>query len=1249
MSQFCHLHCHSEYSLLDGMSRLEDMVKRAKALNQPAIALTDHGVMFGAIEFYRAAKKHDVKPIMGVEAYLAPRGMNDRDPQLDRQRYHMLLLAENFQGYQNLLHLSSVAQLEGFYGRPRIDKAALAAHSEGIIATTGCLAAEVPRTLINKGEQAAYESLKWYLDLFGRDRFFLELQPHDIPELRQVNGVLLNWARKHQIGLVATNDVHYVRKEDADPHDVLLCIQTRESLANPNRMTLSPKGSYYITSDEEMSELFRGLDEALIRESFHNTLMIAERCNVSLEHDGYHLPNFPLPAGKDAEAYLRELVEKGLTERYGPRRPREDAELRERVERELSVIHNMGFDTYFLVVWDICDYAAKNDIWWNVRGSGAGSVVAYALRITNIDPIKNDLIFERFLNPARTSMPDIDIDFPDDRRSEMIEYTVQRYGSDKVAAIITFGTLGARAAVRDVGRVFDMPLTEVDRVARIVPNVPGKPVTLEGLLTEEKVQAEWPVESAELLRVYEQEPEVRSLLDTAMKLEGQTRHASTHAAGIVLTDRPIVEYAPLHRPTKGDDSGPIQQVVQFDMGIVESIGLLKVDFLGLATLSIMRRACELIEERHGIALDLNTIPYERDHADAEADKPIREAFELIQSGRTVGIFQVEGAGMRRMLQEMRPSEFEHIIAAISLYRPGPMEQIPNYIARMHGNQAEEYLHPILKPILKNTYAIIVYQEQIMRIAVEVAGYTEAEADLMRRAVSKKKEKEIERHKAIFVKGAQERGIAQGTAEKIYGQIEYFARYGFNKAHAADYAVITVQTAYLKRHYPVEYLCAMLEVEFDDSAKVPVFITECRRLGIDVLPPDINRSGAKFAIEPNPAHSDLPESDHRHWAIRVGLGTIKNVGLGAVEMVLAEREANGPFASLDDFCERVDLRQMNRRVLECLAKVGSFDGLASTVVAENPRETVLAILDRMMGISGQTHEAADVGQISMFELLGGVGMQARNSVLSPLPALGHVNPKQRLMDEKELLGVYLSDHPLQQVAEEVGRRVTCFCGEIGQEHVQQQVVIAGLLTSIRTITTKKGDPMAFIKLEDLQGTIEAVIFPRTYEQARELLVEDAILLVRGKVEERDDRYSLLADVVRLYEPNQEQDEEESLLSPFQFQPSAPPPMPEAPPPAPPTEGALLDAMTYQVTLSLHHTANATQDVARLQRAINALRGNPGSDSVQLRYNSADRGTVLINFPKLSINWNAHLRSELARVGIESHVKDLTPDNSRRWKR
>ncbi|GAB4560025.1 MAG: DNA polymerase III subunit alpha [Anaerolineae bacterium] len=1071
-SEFVHLHVHSEFSLLDGLSRIPELARRAKELGMPALALTDHGTMYGTIDFYRACKSAGIKPIIGVEAYLAQRRMTDRDPQIDSKRYHLLLLAQNQTGYQNLLKICTAAQLEGFYYRPRIDREFLAAHSEGLICTTGCAAAEIPRLLEEGKEEEALQRLGWYREVFGPERFFLELQEHDIPWLRKLNQQLIEFSKKFGLKLVATNDVHYTYPDQARAHDILLCIQTGSLVTQQDRMRMSDN-SYYLRTPEEMCAIFGEVPEAL-----SNTLLIAEMCEVDLEPKGYHLPIFPVPEGHTPETYLRQLVEEGLRRRYGDRA--NSPEVQARKEHELKIIHQMGFDTYFLIVWDLCRAAKERDIWWNVRGSGAGSIVAYAVGITNIDPLEHHLIFERFLNPGRISMPDIDLDFPDDRRAEMIEYAVQKYGHENVAQIITFGTMGARAAVRDVGRALDIPLPEVDRVAKLIPAIPGKPITIAEALEQ----------VPELKTIYESEEHLRELLDTAMQLEGVARHASTHAAGVIISDKPLVEYCPLHRPTKGDDENGLGVVTQWDMGVCESMGLLKVDFLGLSTLTIMRKACELIEQRHGIHYDLTTIPVEDE-----------KAFDLLSRGDVAGIFQVEGAGMRRVLMAMQPKKFDHIVATISLYRPGPMEYIDTYIRRLHGEEEVTYRHPMLEPILAETYGIIVYQEQIIRIATELAGYSPGDADQIRKAVGKKIREKIEEHRAKFIKGAVANGIDREVAEAIYGDIEYFARYGFNKAHAADYAMITCQTAFLKAHYPVEYMTALLTVERHNTEKIGFLVAECRRMGIDVLPPDVNRSELDFVIEDRTDEDGNPKP-----AIRFGLGAIKNVGEGAVQVILDARREGGPFASLEDFCQRVDLRQVNRRALECLIRVGALNAFGK-------RSQLLAIVDRMMGLSAQAHQARDVGQLTLFDV-GGFGVSS-DTILHPLPEVEEVSYREILNWEKELVGVYVSAHPLQQLSVDLSDVVTAFCGQISEEMAGQRVVLAGMVADVRQITTKKGDPMAFVQLEDLHGTCELVVFPRVYEVARELLEPDRLVLVRGKVDVRNGKANVIADEITNY--------------------------------------------------------------------------------------------------------------------------------------
>lgn len=1065
---FVHLHVHSEFSLLDGLSRIPKLVARAKELNMPALALTDHGTMFGTIEFYRACKRVEIKPIIGIETYMAARGMTDRDSVLDRERYHLLLLAMNQTGYQNLLKIASASQLDGFYYKPRIDKDYLADHSEGLVCTTGCLAGEIPRHFQNGRINQANKTIEWYLDLFGRDRFFFEIQDHELPELTLVNRHLIEASKRYNVRLIATNDVHYVLQEDAPVHDVLLCIQTGNVRSEPNRMKMA-SDTYFLRSREQMLALFPELPEAL-----KNTLLVAEMCGVDLEPQGYHLPLFQIPDGyKNAAAYLRTLCLKGLERRYGSRA--ESQEIQERLKHELNIIHQMGFDTYFLIVWDLCEFARRKDIWWNVRGSGAGSVVAYSLGITNIDPLENGLIFERFLNPGRVSMPDIDLDYPDDRRHEMIEYTLEKYGSDKVAQIITFGTMGARNAIRDVGRVNDIPLAEVDRLARLIPAIPGKPASIADTLDPDHEFFD-----AELSEAYHNLPYVRELLDTASSLEGVARHASTHAAGVIIADRPIVEYTPLHRPTKSGDDNGIGVVTQFPMEILESIGLLKVDFLGLSTLSIMRRACDLIAERCNVQMDLENIPFDRDHTSPDPDKPADRIFDLLSSGNVLGVFQVEGAGMRRVLTELRPQKFDHVIAVISLFRPGPLENIPIYIRRMHGLDPIELRHPDLEPILAETYGIIVYQEQIIQLAVKMAGYEPGEADMIRKAVAKKKRKLMDQHRQMFISGGIARGYSEEICTAIWDDIEFFARYGFNKAHAADYAVITCQTAYLKAWYPLEYMTALLTVERNNTDKVALYVADCRRMNIDVLPPDINYSQSFFSIEERP---------DKKPAIRFGLSAVKNVGEGAVDTMLQARQEGGVFKDLDDLAARVDLRRVGKRAMECLVQVGAVETLGGT------RTQQLMALDRLLRVSQQTHEQAN--QMSMFSF--GAFSTSSTRIQDTLPELPPMPDEQKRELEKELLGFTLTPHPKQKALDELQSRVTAYSGDLAALPDKKMVTLAGIVTWVRPMTTKSGKPMAVVNMEDIQGAFEVVVFSRLWQKQRELVARDKVLLVCGEVD------------------------------------------------------------------------------------------------------------------------------------------------------
>jgi DNA polymerase-3 subunit alpha len=1071
---FVHLHAHTEYSLLDGQGKVKKMVARAKELGMPALAITDHGTMFGVIEFFKTCKANEVKPLIGVEAYMAPRGMGDRDSVKDRKAFHLLLLAENEIGYRNLLQIASESQLKGFYYNPRIDHDFLAAHSEGLICTTGCLAAEIPRALVEGQEAEARKWINWYYEVFGKDRFFFELQDHDIPELRTLNKALLELAPRYNAQFVATNDVHYVKQEDHRLQDILLCIQTGTLVADKNRMKMSD-ASYHLRSPDEMRRLFGDVPGAL-----ENTLLIAERCNVDLGFKGYHLPEFSVPQGHTAESYLRELCEVGLIRRYG-RRADEDPAIRERLNYEIEVIVKMGFPAYFLIVWDLCNFARQNGIWYNARGSAAGSMVAYCLDITLVEPLEHDLIFERFLNPSRVSMPDIDLDFQDDRRHELLQYTSRKYGSDKVAQIITFGTLGARAAIRDVGRVLNVDLNQkVDPVSKLVPNIPGKPVSISEALEQ----------VPELKEKYDSDPEIQNMIDVARGLEGTVRNAGTHAAGVVITDKPVIEYIPLHRPTKGTgEDSPISTVTQFEMEILESLGLLKVDFLGLRTLTIMARACEFIKQRHGVELNIENIPI---------DDPI--IYQLLGRGDVAGVFQVEGAGMRRFLIDMKPTRLDHIIAMVALYRPGPIDFIPSYIRRMHGEEKVEYRHAMLEPILSSTYGITVYQEQIMRAVMNLAGYTAAEADGFRKVVSKKKGEEMIKQRQKFVAGSIKNGISEQSANLIFDDWEQFARYGFNKSHAADYAIICAQTAYLKAKYPVEYMTALLTAEKGDTEKVALYVSDTRRMGVEVEPPDVNYSGLDFTIDDSGSKP----------AIRFGMGAIKNVGEGPSSEIMRARAEGGPFKTIDEFCQRVDLRLVGKRALECLIKVGALDSLKSDG-APVKRSQLLAGLDMIMSVSSSAHKADEIGQFDLFGSMTGGSPVAAVALPKNVPDYGL---KEMRTWEKELMGVYVSEHPLTARIDELASLITHYSGELDETLNQKPVTMVAQVTHIRPHTSaKSGKQMAFVTAEDLQGSLDLVLWPSVWKEVQTWLQTDQIVVITGKVDAQGGKAKILVDALR----------------------------------------------------------------------------------------------------------------------------------------
>jgi DNA polymerase-3 subunit alpha len=1065
---FVHLHVHTEYSLLDGFSKIKKLVKRTQEMGMPAVAITDHGTMFGVIEFFRAAKEIGVKPIIGLETYLAPRKLTDRDPKLDKQSMHMLLLAENLTGYKNLLQIASKSQLEGFYYHPRVDHDFLAEHAEGLIATSGCMAAEIPRAIKEGDLDKARQKIEWYYDVFGKDNFFFEFQQHNIPELVEINKTLLELGQHYGARNVATNDVHYINPGDFKYQDVLLAIQTGALLSDPNRFRMTDP-TYYFRSPEEMSSLFADVPGAI-----SNTLLIADRCDVDLSTKGYHLPVVEVPEGFTTQSYLRKLCDEGLERRYGARANDED--VRKRFEYELDVVHTMGFDAYFLIVSDLCRYARSQGIWYNARGSAAGSLVAYTLDITNVEPLEHGLIFERFLNPGRISMPDIDLDFQDDKRSKIMEYCATKYGNDKVAQIITFGTMGARGSIRDVGRVMDIPLSEVDRVSKLIPAVPSMAMTI----------ARAKEEVPEFKKVYEEADYLKELIDTAAEMEGVVRNAGTHACGVIITDIPLIEYAPLHRPTSGAEDSPIKTVAQFEMAIVESLGLLKVDFLGLRTLTIMQRACQLIEARRGIHFDLSNIP---------VDDP--ETYEYMGQGHTAGVFQLEGNGMTRWLVQMKPTQLAHIIAMVALFRPGPMDFIPSYIKRMHGEEEVTYRDPGLEVDFKETYGIPIYQEQIMFAAMHLAGYTASESDDLRKAIAKKKKDSIEKHRKKFIEGAVNKGMAHEVAEAIFTDWENFARYGFNKSHAADYGVIAVETAYLKTHYTAEYMTALLSAEKSDTDKVAFYAADCRSMGIDVLPPDVNSSGWDFTIEDRAVEG---EGEAKKPAIRFGLGAIKNVGQGPVELILAER-ANGRFTDLTDFCHRVDLRQVGKRALEGLIKVGALDAFGA-------RNALLESLDRILSVSTSHFKALLSGQMSFFGAVGGIEEEI---VLSDSSTLDR---REQLEWERDLLGLYVSDHPLNPYLSLLKRKITHFSGQLGDAHNKEKVIVAGMVTKFRAHQTKTGKAMGFATLEDIQGNIELVLFPKTWDKFHKLLEVDKVLIAEGNVDNEGGDPKVLVDKLTL---------------------------------------------------------------------------------------------------------------------------------------
>ena len=1064
---FTHLHVHSEYSLLDGSAKIRELFARTKALGMDALAITDHGVMFGVIDFYKAGLAAGVKPIIGCEVYVASGSRLNKENEKSNFYYHLVLLAENNTGYHNLIKLVSAGFTEGFYYKPRVDVDILREHREGLIALSACLAGPVARNLLTVSYQSGLEQALLYDELFGRGNFYLELQEHGLSDQKTVNPQLVRISQETGIPLVCTNDVHYINEEDAVPHELLLCIQTGKNIEDEDRMRYEGT-QFYLKSPEEMARLFPYALEAL-----ENTGKIAARCQVELTFNTYKLPKYSLPPATTAPVYLRKLCEEGLIARYGAAT---DA-LARRMDYELSVIDGMGFTDYFLIVWDFIKYAKDRGIIVGPgRGSAAGSIVAYCLRITDIDPIQYNLIFERFLNPERISMPDIDIDFCYERRQEVIDYVIDKYGADHVAQIITFGTMSAKAVIRDVGRALAMPYADVDRIAKMVPFVLG--ITIEAALEL----------NPELKAAYETEEHVKHLIDMSKRLEGLPRHASTHAAGVVICDEPVTNHVPLNQ-----NDGVV--TTQFSMNTLEELGLLKMDFLGLRTLTVIKSAVEEIKRIHGTIIDMEHIDF-NDPA----------VFALISAAKTEGLFQLESAGMKSFMRELQPSTLEDIIAGISLYRPGPMEFIPKYVSGKRDAANVRYTHPRLKPILEATYGCIVYQEQVMQIVRDLAGYSLGRSDLVRRAMSKKKTSVMEKERKNFVFGLGDdvpgcihNGVEQYAAEKIFDEMSDFAKYAFNKSHAAAYAVIGYQTAWLKVHYPVEFMAALLTSVMDNTDKVAEYIGECKKMNIALLPPDINEGFGHFSV-----------SDKR---IRFGFNAIKNVGRGAVAAFVAERNKGGPYRSMADFVRRLSAyaegRELNKRALESLIKAGAFDSFGGS------RAQYMDIYIGLLNSVGQNGKQNIAGQINLFDMSGD-GSGASQTAADVLPDIEDISIKQRLAFEKEVLGIYVSGHPLSEYASFLERHVNTTSLDLAaSQHTAesdaygnnladgQAVTIGGVITRKSVKYTKKNQPMAFLTLEDLLGQAEVIVFPQSYEKLLGRLHEEQIIVVYGRASVRED--------------------------------------------------------------------------------------------------------------------------------------------------
>ena len=1076
MTDFVHLHLHTEYSLLDGLCRIPQLVSKVKKLKMDACAITDHGVMYGVIPFYLECQKQKIKPIIGCEIYMAQRSRFDKQPRIDSDQYHLNLLAKNYQGYKNLMKLVSRAHLEGFYYKPRADFELLEKYHQGLICSTACIEGQVPSLFIKGKDKEAEEAAKRLLSIFGDD-FYLEIQHHPkIKNQELANKKLISLSRKLAIPLIATNDVHYIEKNDAQAQDALLAVQTKKTLNDKNRLTMVDSPDFYLRSPQEMKQLFLEQPDAL-----KNTVKIAQKCNLEIPIGRWILPKFPLPKKETAESYLRKLVKKNLSRRF----PQPSKEIKERVGYELEVICNKGFATYFLIVQDFVNWAKEQGIRVGPgRGSAAGSIVSYILRITSINPIRHCLPFERFLNPDRPSPPDIDLDFADVRRDEVIEYVTKKYGEDKVAQIITFGTMEARGSIRDIGRVLGMPYSEPDKIAKLIPF---------GFSIEESLNSVFE------LQEYYKQPKYKKLINLAKKVESCARHASTHAAGVVIADKNLTEYCPLQKESRGE-----RIVTQYDMYALDlnvsqnAIGLLKMDFLGLRNLSILQMAIEFVEKGKDKKVDISEISLK--------DKKV---YQMITKGETTGVFQLESGGMRRLARNLKPTNFSDITAMVALYRPGPMELIPEFIKRKNNKNEVSYPHADLKPILKETYGIAVYQEQCLQIANTMAGFSMAEADNLRRAIGKKKRKIMAKEKKKFIAGAKKKGYSEKIAKKVWGYIERFAGYGFNKAHSASYAMIAYQTAYMKAYYPVEFMTALLTAESMGTSgpvkdeKVSRAVDEARRMGIFIFPPEINKSQTWFTIEKDP-HSLEGK------AIRFGLAAVKNVGQAAIEEILSARK-KGKFTSLVDFCSRVSISKVNKKVLESLIKVGAFKQFGK-------RSAMLMVLEKIRSQAAKEQERKESGQTSLFD---NPGTSDNNPApQDKLPDIDELDHQDLLSLEKDLLGLYLTEHPLAGALKKLEKIVSHRILELDPDHLQgKKVKVGGIINKIRKVFTKRGNnEMAFVTINDQSGNLDLVIFPQTFSQVKDILVKDQVISVEGQLEKRENRVSLIVKKVEKLNKN-----------------------------------------------------------------------------------------------------------------------------------